>query len=96
FNPAAFIDAPAFAFGNVGRLLPDNRGPYLHEWDMAVMKDISLRERWRLQFRAEFFNVFNQVNLDNPAGTTFGQPNFGRITGSEDARIIQFGLKLYY
>jgi hypothetical protein len=50
----------------------------------------------RLQFRAEFFNAFNNVNFANPAGTTFGMPNFGQITAAERARIAQFGLKLYY
>ena len=53
-------------------------------------------ERMRLQFRSEFFNALNNVNFPNPGRTTFGQPNFGVITGAERARIIQFGLKLYY
>jgi len=96
FNPAAFTDAAPFAFGNIGRFLPDNFGPPLHNWDVSVLKDIHATERIRLQFRAEFFNAWNQVNLANPAGTVFGQPNFGQITGADAARIIQFGLKLYY
>jgi hypothetical protein len=50
----------------------------------------------RLQFRTEMFNAFNNVNFNNPGNTTFGQPAFGVITGTERARIMQFGLKLYY
>jgi hypothetical protein len=96
FNPAAFVDAPQFAFGNVGRFLPDNFGPPLHSWDMSILKDFKFAERFRLQFRTELFNAFNQVNFDNPSNTTFGQPGFGVITGTESARVIQFGLKLYY
>lgn len=96
FNPAAFTDAPQFAFGNVGRFLPDNLGPSLQNWDISILKDFTFTERMRLQFRSEFFNAFNKVNFANPAGTTFGQPNFGVITGAERARIVQFGLKLYY
>ena len=96
FNNAAFIDAPAYTFGNVGRFLPDNLGPPLQNWDISILKDFRFTERMKLQFRSEFFNALNNVNLANPAGTTFGQPNFGQITGAERARIIQFGLKLYY
>lgn len=95
-NPAAFADAPPFAFGNVGRFLPDNLGPPLHNWDISLLKDIRLNERMKFQLRGEFFNAFNQVNFANPSGTTFGQPDFGRINAAEAARIIQFGLKLYY
>ncbi|MBL8233568.1 MAG: hypothetical protein JNL98_34045 [Bryobacterales bacterium] len=96
FNPAAFVDAPQFTFGNLGRFLPDNLGPPLQNWDVSVLKDFRISERMKLQFRSEFFNALNNVNFANPSGTTFGQPDFGRINGAERARIIQFGLKLYY
>jgi hypothetical protein len=95
FNNDAFVDAPAFAFGNVGRFLPDNFGPPLHNWDVSLLKQCTVNERIRLQFRTELFNAFNMVNFNNPAAV-FGQPAFGRITGAESARVIQFGLKLYY
>jgi hypothetical protein len=105
-NPAAFADAPRFTFGNVGRLLPDNFGPGLHNWDLSILKNIALplRESMRLQFRTEMFNAFNRANFNNPSGTVFGltatgalvRPDFGRITGAGPARVIQFGLKLYY
>jgi hypothetical protein len=53
-------------------------------------------ERLRLQFRAEFFNAFNNVNFSNP-GSSFDTANFGRSTGTQNAqRSIQLGLKLYY
>lgn len=96
FNPAAFVDAPPYTFGNVGRFLPDNPGPPMHNWDISILKEFPIRETVRLQFRAEMFNAFNMVNFRNPGGTTFGQPNFGVITATDPARIIQFGLKLYY
>lgn len=96
FNNAAFVDAAPFTFGNVGRMLPDNRGPYYHSWDVSILKNIPIRESVRLQFRTELFNALNQVNFSNPGNTTFGQPAFGLITSTEAARVIQFGLKLYY
>lgn len=103
-DPAAFRDAPPFAFGTVGRFLPDNRGPALHVWDLSVLKNVPIRESIRLQIRGEFFNAFNQVNFSNPGATAFGltatgqlsRTDFGRITGAGPARIIQFGAKLYY
>ncbi len=96
FDNAAFVDAPPFTFGNVGRLLPENRGAALRNFDISILKNFALTERFRLQFRTELFNAFNIVNFDNPSGTTFGQPAFGRITGADAARIVQFGLKLHY
>ncbi|MGH9840446.1 MAG: TonB-dependent receptor domain-containing protein, partial [Blastocatellia bacterium] len=95
-NPAAFANPPRYQFGAVGRFLPDNRGPRYFASDLSALKDFRLAETKRLQFRAEFFNAFNQVNFRNPSGTVFGRPEFGQITDAENARIIQFGLKLYY
>jgi Carboxypeptidase regulatory-like domain/TonB dependent receptor len=95
-DPAAFVNPPRYQFGTVGRFLPDNRGPHYFASDLSVLKEFRFSETKRLQFRAEFFNVFNQVNFRNPSGLTFGRPDFGRITDAEAARIIQFGLKLYY
>ncbi|MEZ5402844.1 MAG: carboxypeptidase regulatory-like domain-containing protein [Bryobacteraceae bacterium] len=95
FNPAAFADAPPYTFGNVGRFLPDNFGPGMHNWDVSILKNFPIGESLRLQFRGELFNAFNLVNFRNPAAV-FGQPAFGRITAADPARIIQFGLKLYY
>lgn len=73
-NPAPFVDAPQFTFGNVGRFLPDNLGPGLQNWDISILKDFRFRERMRLQFRTELFNAMNNVNFNNPGNTTFGQP----------------------
>lgn len=99
FDNAAFVNALPYAFGNVGRFLPDNRGPYYHAWDLSILKDIPVREKIRVQFRWELFNAFNRVNFRNPVantGTVFGRPEFGTITEANPARIMQFGLKLYY
>jgi hypothetical protein len=49
----------------------------------------------RLEFRAEFFNLFNRVNFNEPNGQ-FGTPNFGRVSSAGDARVVQFGLKLWF
>ncbi len=48
-----------------------------------------------LQLRAEFFNVFNTTQYNNPV-TTFGSSNFGFVTSARDPRIIQFGAKFNF
>ena len=48
-----------------------------------------------MEFRAQFFNVFNHVNFNSPASTT-DSSGFGQITGAGAPRTIQFGLKLSF
>ncbi|MDQ2900152.1 MAG: hypothetical protein M3Y07_10165 [Acidobacteriota bacterium] len=98
FDKTAFADPPKYAFGNTARLLPDNRGPYLIDFDLSVLKRFPIAEKKRLEFRAEFFNMLNNVNFANPTGnaTVFGRPQFGTLTAAENARIVQLGLKLYF
>jgi hypothetical protein len=95
-NPGAFTDAPEYAYGNMGRFVSDLRGPHYHNWDISILKNFALSERFRLQFRSELFNAFNHTNFDVPGNRTFGEAGFGVITSAQPARIIQFGLKLYY
>jgi hypothetical protein len=91
FNTAAFAEpAPGF-FGNSGRNII--REPGIHKWDMSFFKNNRIAETVNLQFRAEFFNIFNHASF-NGIDTTLGSGSFGRITSARDPRIIQFGLKL--
>jgi hypothetical protein len=92
FNTAAYARPAAGQFGNSGR---DNIiGPGFSQTDLAVLKRFQLpRERLgRLEFRSEIFNLFNQVNFNNPNNTLIS-PIFGRLTSSRDARIVQFALR---
>ena len=96
FNTAAFVQpnlVPAGTYGNAGRGLIS--GPAFNNTDFSVLKDFMIREPWKLQFRAEMFNVFNQVNFNNPDQyVTDG--TFGVITSANDGRVIQFALKLLF
>lgn len=65
-NPAAFT-LPAGEFGTAPRDLV--RGPGTWQIDMGAAKDISLPEKWSLEFRAEFYNVFNHPQLGQPQAT---------------------------
>ena len=86
-------------FGTLGR--NTLRGPGLHDFDLALIKDTPLLERAgaaraSLQFRAEFFNVFNIVNFGLPSNIVLG-PGFGEISRTaSNSRQIQFSLKLIY
>jgi outer membrane receptor protein involved in Fe transport len=96
FSGAAFAIPPAGTYGNVGRnaLL----GPAAANTNIGLLKNFGLRVREgaRLQFRSEFFNIFNSVNLGTPNATLVSGSNFGRITGAGEARVIQFALKVLF
>jgi len=92
FNTAAFADVTvAGAPGNERRGAVN--GPGLWRYDLALMKNTTLREGVNLQFRAEAFNVFNHTNFST-VGTTLGSSTFGKVTNTRDPRIIQLALKL--
>jgi hypothetical protein len=107
-NPAAFARNDLGTFGTLGR--NTYYGPGLTSWDMGLFKEFRITERVRTQFRAEFFNILNHANFDNPGGTgtgasitsnmSVGQGNFGVLSRTNpaggDPRIIQFGLKLAF
>lgn len=95
FNTSVFSDPPIYTFGNSPRTLPNLRGPAFFATNMNLMRNFQLAERLRLQFRAEAFNVFNQVNFRDP-GTTVGSGAFGRITSAEGPRRMQLALKLFF
>jgi hypothetical protein len=91
--PGSFQLPATGSYGSVGKGML--RGPNLIGWDMGLFKGIPITERVKLQFRAEFFNVFNRVNLGNPTvGASSG--GFGSITSANDPRIGQLALKLLF
>jgi hypothetical protein len=87
-------------FGTLGR--NTFRGPAYYDYDFALIKSTPIGhrasgiERMDLQFRAEFFNLFNIVNMGLPANTLLGS-GFGEISRTAGtSRQIQFSLKLIY
>ena len=94
FDPAAFAVPAPFTYGNSGRNLLFAPGDIV--FDASILKDTKINERWRVQFRAEFFNMPNHPNLGGP-GTNISVPStVGRIFGFGDPRQIQFGLKVLF
>jgi hypothetical protein len=85
---------PSQPFGNAPRNA--YRGPDVWQVDLAASKRFDLP--WRttnVEFRAEFFNLFNRTNFRAPNGN-ISNTNFGTITATYDPRIIQFGLKVNF
>jgi len=94
FDRTAFANPATGTYGNTGRNALV--GPASAVTNFGLFKNFALpgREGLRLQFRSEFFNLFNSVNLGNPNGTMGS--TMGRITSAGDARVIQFALKLLF
>ena len=93
FNPAAFVQNQPGTIGNAGRGILE--GPGLASVDFGVLKNFHLTERSGFQYRAEFFNLFNRVNLGNP-NTNIAAATVGRITTTGDPRVIQMALKFRF
>lgn len=70
-------------------------GPKYMNWDMSFSKGFQIANRIHPRFQVDFFNIFNNVNLDNPH-STFGSPSFGEITSSMSPRIVQAGLHINF
>ncbi len=99
FNTSVFSVAPSYTFGNVGPVLPDVRTAPQRNTDAVLSKNFGLHIRERavtVQFRSEFYNVFNQVQFGGPS-TSVSSLSFGQVTSqANNPRDIQFGLKLNF
>jgi hypothetical protein len=94
------VFTPVSRFGNLGRNVVI--GPGFQNVDFSIIKDTRVGENLRLQFRTEFFDLFNHANFGQP-GNVVGTPGFGRITNtrfptgeSGSSRQVQFGVKVLY
>jgi hypothetical protein len=111
FNPAAFVAPPPNSgfFGNLGR--DTLIGPGLAVWDFSAIKDTTIHESIKLEFRAEIFNLLNRANFTtpnlitftpapsppNPPGTAIVSGTAGVINStSTTSRQVQFGLKVLW
>ena len=93
FDTSKFVANAIGTFGNSAKNML--RGPRYFNTDLALLKVTNVTERIDLQFRAEFFNIFNNVNFNAP-NSNVSSAQFGRITSALDPRIVQFGLKLLF
>jgi hypothetical protein len=97
FDTTAFAVAPPYTIPNDSLSQPNLRSQRRINTDFSLIKNTRIMERYNLQFRAEFFNLFNHPALSPPI-TDVTSAQFGQVTsgigGSE--RNIQFGLRFVY
>ncbi len=106
FNTAAFVGGcttaayvgnaacvPLGQFGDAARDLV--HGPGTIQWDMSATRRFQLSERFKMEFRSDFFNIMNHANWGNPA-TGLTSSTFGQITSFGSPRLIQMNLKLFF
>jgi hypothetical protein len=98
YNPTAFVVPAAGTYGDAGRNVLT--GPGLAMTDISLAKNTPLNDRLRLQFRAEFFNLFNRANFGTPNAVVFSSasatpsPTAGVISSTATtSRQVQFGVK---
>jgi Carboxypeptidase regulatory-like domain/TonB dependent receptor len=99
YNPAAFQqldpNTQIGQFGNAGRNIV--QGPGYQQWDFAALKNFHFTEAKTLQFRAEFFNIFNHANFGIPVNDLNTPPDAtASIQTSQPGRLVQFALKFLF
>jgi len=96
-GPNQYFFASAFTSGPFGALGNSNRrffhGPGMNNFDFSLHKSTRITESVELQIRAEFFNLFNHTQFNNPSGN-FTSSRFGLVSSARDPRIGQLGVKL--
>jgi hypothetical protein len=93
FNISLFSQEALGQVGNANRRF--FHGPGINNFDMALLKDLHLTESKSLEFRAEFFNIFNHANFNNPDGE-FLDSTFGLVTRAQSPRIGQLAVKFIF
>jgi hypothetical protein len=94
FAPASFCHAAFGTFGNTGR--DSFAGPGINFTNLALMKDIQVKEQMRFELRLETFNTFNHVNFNSPTSDV-NSSRLGAITGDTlGPRLVQLAVKFYF
>jgi hypothetical protein len=92
FDPSCFPIPQVEFFGNSGPTVLN--GPGINNWDVGAERSFTMpREFGRLLLRAEMFNTWNHTQFQPPNGNAGAGANFGRISGSRPARLVQLALK---
>lgn len=105
FNPAAFVVPSTYVsngvtydpYGTSGYDML--RGPGWQNWDMSLQKNITIAENYRVQLRADSFNVFNHPNFGTPNSDISNTSSVGQITGmasTYEPRTVEFAAKFNF
>ena len=90
---SAFATPAAGTYGNLG--INSFVGPDTLQFDTALSRLFVLREKKKIEFRGEAFNILNRANFLNPTAT-LSSGNFGKILTANDPRIMQLAIKLMF
>jgi hypothetical protein len=105
FNTSCFAAPPEWGFGSESRVDGSLRGPGINNFDFAVFKKTNIGERMGIEFRTEFFNLFNHPYFSMPATGFAGSAtanDFGVVSSTiqggvaSPERLIQFALKFIF
>jgi hypothetical protein len=103
FNTSCFTAPPDFTFGNEPRVDPRLRSQGIDNFDFSLFKrtKFATNDRLGLEFRTEFFNIFNRTQFapPNTICCTANNRNFGVVTSTApgtNPRLVQFGLKFMF
>ncbi|MGH9545758.1 MAG: TonB-dependent receptor domain-containing protein [Terriglobales bacterium] len=100
FNTSCFAPPGDYAFGDESRVDPTLRQDGAENFDFAIFKKTTIAERASVEFRTEFFDLFNHPQFGPPNGTCCLAPpngNFGQVTNTiNNPRLIQFALKFEF
>jgi hypothetical protein len=95
FDPASFSEDNTLGrIGNSPRTICC--GPHISQTDIAILKTFKISEVKRVDFRAEFFNIFNHTQFFNPDGNFSDGPQFGQVNQVRDPRLMQLALKFFF
>jgi hypothetical protein len=107
FNPSAFTAPPTYVSNGVTYASYGNSGynmlwgPAWQNWDMSLQKNVIWKERYRLQLRADSFNIFNHPNFAPPNAAISNTSTVGTVTSissspSAEARTVAFAVKFNF
>ena len=97
FNPSSFKVLTGFVYGDVPGTFPDFRSPGYSQWDFSLIKNFSLTEKQRLQFRFEAQNALNHMNSGAPGASILAPRTFGIITSqSGTPRRVMVAAKITF
>jgi len=95
FDTTAYTNPAQYSFGNDSRTEPDLRNPGTIGWDTVMSRWQPIKERMRLQFRAEMYNILNHPNLGAPSASVTSS-TFGQITSKSGNRTVTMALRLEF
>jgi len=93
-SPSTFSSPLTGTFGNLGSA--NILGPGTFQFDMSLVRSFAVREKQRVEVRAEAFNLLNHYRPTTPGASISSLASFGQITSSGDPRIMQFAVKYVF